>query len=240
MWPWRIPAVTPVSPGRPHVRAPCASGRAPVPFPGEPQGREELRERPPTAGRPVRTEQPLWAGTGPCHGGRLAAQFPAPLERAREGGGAPAEAGLGWVGAPQETGAGYGRAWTCGPTALDQALPAVASQLVDQVIAPRMPGHVVDGLKRAAVGALGQAVERVVDDRRRRRSRCPRRAVEAGRPRPTWSGRRPPCSWMQASAVRKSTVPWRVDLPSQPCIEPRVVVLHVDDGQDVLDRRARA
>ncbi|MET4922094.1 hypothetical protein P3L51_06960, partial [Streptomyces sp. PSRA5] len=25
----------------------------------------------------------------------------------------------------------YGRAWTCGPTALDQALPAVASQLVD-------------------------------------------------------------------------------------------------------------
>ncbi len=36
--------------------------------------------------------------------------------------------------------AGYGSAWTCGPTAFDQALPAVASQFVDQVIAPRRPG----------------------------------------------------------------------------------------------------
>ncbi|GGP53740.1 hypothetical protein GCM10010287_20780 [Streptomyces variabilis] len=36
--------------------------------------------------------------------------------------------------------AGYGSAWTCGPTAFDQALPAVASQLVDQVIAPRRAG----------------------------------------------------------------------------------------------------
>ncbi|PWE09167.1 hypothetical protein DD630_21850 [Streptomyces sp. BSE7F] len=36
--------------------------------------------------------------------------------------------------------AGYGSAWTCGPTAFDQALPAVASQLVDQVIAPRRSG----------------------------------------------------------------------------------------------------
>ncbi len=35
---------------------------------------------------------------------------------------------------------GYGRAWTCGPTVLDQALPAVASQLVDQVMAPRRLG----------------------------------------------------------------------------------------------------
>ncbi|GGW85418.1 hypothetical protein GCM10010297_02710 [Streptomyces malachitofuscus] len=35
---------------------------------------------------------------------------------------------------------GYGRACTCGPTALDQALFAVASQLVDQVIAPRRDG----------------------------------------------------------------------------------------------------
>lgn len=31
-------------------------------------------------------------------------------------------------------------ACTCGPTAFDQALPAEASQLVDQVIAPRRPG----------------------------------------------------------------------------------------------------
>lgn len=36
--------------------------------------------------------------------------------------------------------AGYGRPCTCGPTAFDQALPDAASQLVDQVIAPRSPG----------------------------------------------------------------------------------------------------
>ena len=34
----------------------------------------------------------------------------------------------------------YGRLWTCGPTAFDQALPSAASQFVDQVIAPRSPG----------------------------------------------------------------------------------------------------
>ena len=37
--------------------------------------------------------------------------------------------------------------WTCGPTPLDQVLPADASQLVDQVIAPPIPGHVLPGLK---------------------------------------------------------------------------------------------
>lgn len=41
----------------------------------------------------------------------------------------------------------YGRLWTCGPTAFDQALPAVASQFVDQVIAPRTPGQAWAGLK---------------------------------------------------------------------------------------------
>lgn len=35
---------------------------------------------------------------------------------------------------------GYGIASTCAPTELDHALPAVASQLVDQVIAPRRSG----------------------------------------------------------------------------------------------------
>lgn len=42
---------------------------------------------------------------------------------------------------------GYGRACTCGPTALDQALPDLASQFVDQVIAPRSEGYVLEGLK---------------------------------------------------------------------------------------------
>lgn len=42
---------------------------------------------------------------------------------------------------------GYGRPCTCGPTAFDQALPDLASQAVDQVIAPRMPGYVFEGLK---------------------------------------------------------------------------------------------
>lgn len=44
-------------------------------------------------------------------------------------------------------GCGYGRAWTCAPTAFDQAFPAVASQLVDQVMAPRRVGHACAGLK---------------------------------------------------------------------------------------------
>ena len=41
----------------------------------------------------------------------------------------------------------YGSPCTCGPTALDHALPAVASQLVDHVIAPRRSGYVRGGLK---------------------------------------------------------------------------------------------
>ncbi|GHE73615.1 hypothetical protein GCM10018785_47170 [Streptomyces longispororuber] len=43
-------------------------------------------------------------------------------------------------GGPRVDGEPYGRAWTCGPTALDQTFPFRASQLVDQVMAPRMPG----------------------------------------------------------------------------------------------------
>lgn len=36
--------------------------------------------------------------------------------------------------------AAYGNPCTCGPTALDHAFPAAASQFVDQVIAPRRSG----------------------------------------------------------------------------------------------------
>lgn len=49
---------------------------------------------------------------------------------------------------------GYGIASTCAPTAFDHALPAVASQLVDQVIAPRRPGYVFEGLKEPQLVAL--------------------------------------------------------------------------------------
>ncbi len=41
----------------------------------------------------------------------------------------------------------YGSACTCAPTEFDHELPAAASQLVDQVIAPRRSGYVFDGLK---------------------------------------------------------------------------------------------
>src|SRR5690242_14168080 len=41
---------------------------------------------------------------------------------------------------PPRTSGPYESPWTCGPTAFDQALPFAASQLVDQVIAPRSPG----------------------------------------------------------------------------------------------------
>lgn len=51
-----------------------------------------------------------------------------------------------WAEAVRSSGRRYGSACTCGPTALDHALPAVASQFVDQVIAPRRPGYVFDGL----------------------------------------------------------------------------------------------
>ncbi|CAM5479550.1 hypothetical protein SVIOM74S_01992 [Streptomyces violarus] len=47
----------------------------------------------------------------------------------------------------RRTAGGYGSPCTCGPTASDHALPAVASQLVDQVIAPRRSGYVRGGLK---------------------------------------------------------------------------------------------
>lgn len=49
---------------------------------------------------------------------------------------------------------GYGIASTCAPTAFDHALPAVASQLVDQVIAPRRSGYVFEGLKEPQLVAL--------------------------------------------------------------------------------------
>ncbi|GAA4964236.1 hypothetical protein GCM10023238_34790 [Streptomyces heliomycini] len=56
------------------------------------------------------------------------------------GGTGPPPPTVTWAGADDGRRAGYGSAWTCGPTASDQALPAVASQLVDQVIAPRSDG----------------------------------------------------------------------------------------------------
>ncbi len=58
-------------------------------------------------------------------------------ERRSAAGGAAALRGRGGAG---WTGPGYGRLRTCGPTAFDQANPAVASQFVDQVIAPRSDG----------------------------------------------------------------------------------------------------
>ena len=134
---------------------------------------------------------------------------------------------------------GYGRPWTCGPTALDQALPAVASQFVDQVIAPRRPGIRLRRLEGPAVRAPGQAVQGVVHDGR---DDIP--AARAARWRPGRRGRpgtgsRPPSSWMQASAVRKSTEPWRVDLAVAAEHRTAVVVLHVDDREDVLDVQRR-
>src|SRR6266540_5639881 len=114
---------------------------------------------------------------------------------------------------------GYGRVSRCGPTVLEKLLPATLSQLTDQVIAPRMSGYVCGGLK------LPQLVPRA------RQSSAwfttdgstyppPAAREEAGRPSATWSGRSPFSSWMQASAVRKSTVPWAYTLPSQPSIVP--------------------
>ncbi|MFJ8183300.1 DUF1877 family protein [Streptomyces sp. NPDC096105] len=83
--------------------------------------------------RPLRRPGDVPARGGPRRGrrprpDRLSARTPPPL---------PGEPDRGGRGGDR---VGHGRAWTCGPTALDQALPAVASQLVDQVIAPRRSG----------------------------------------------------------------------------------------------------
>ena len=40
---------------------------------------------------------------------------------------------------------GQGRAWTWVPTVLEKALPLLASQFVDQVMAPRRVGHFAGG-----------------------------------------------------------------------------------------------
>src|ERR1700756_4579403 len=113
----------------------------------------------------------------------------------------------------------YGIACRCGPMTFAIWLPALASQFVDHVIAPPMAGQVAGGWKlpqllplarqsRAALTTLGVTWP------------PPAALVEAGTPRPTWLGFRPPCSWMQASAVRKFSVPSPYTWPSQPSMVP--------------------
>ena len=109
----------------------------------------------------------------------------------------------------------------CGLTVFAKLYPFVASQLIDQVIAPRTPGHVDGGTKlpqfvcRVRQSSAALTLDGGWDP-------APPLAL-AGRPRPTWSGRSALYSWMQASAVRKFSVPcpyawfW-----SQPSIAPEL------------------
>lgn len=82
-----------------------------------------------------------------------------------------------------------------------------------------MPGCVFDGLKEPQpVPLVGQSrpLLTTVGDT----YPLPAPLGEADRPRPTRDGNGPPSSWMQASAVRKSTEPCEYTLPLQPGIEP--------------------
>src|SRR4051794_35360967 len=55
--------------------------------------------------------------------------------------------GISWGVGMEGTGrVGQGRVARCGLTVLAKPLPLATSQLIDQVIAPRMPGYVAGGL----------------------------------------------------------------------------------------------
>src|SRR5206468_12177967 len=93
----------------------------------------------------------------------------------------------------------YGRVPRCGLTVLAKWNPLLASQLIDQVIAPRIDGHVDGGLK------LPQLVPRARQSSAALRfdgswNPPPAACDEAGSPSTTWSGRSALCNWMQASA----------------------------------------
>src|SRR2546429_1928609 len=101
----------------------------------------------------------------------------------------------------------YGSVLRCGRTVRAKLLPLRTSQLIDQVIAPRMSGYVCGGRK------LPQLVARARQSRASFTSDGattppPAAPGPAGSPSATWSGRSPFSSWMQASAVMKLTVPW--------------------------------
>src|SRR5205807_2045356 len=92
-------------------------------------------------------------------------------------------------------------------TVLAKLKPLDASQLMDQVIAPRMPGHVKGGTKVLQFVPLARQLSAATTTEGAT-TPPPAALVCAGRPNPTWSGRKPFCNWIQARAVSKSSVPW--------------------------------
>src|SRR6478609_7774582 len=91
-------------------------------------------------------------------------------------------------------------------TELANAYPLLASQLMDQVIAPRMSGQRAGGTKLPQrVPAARQLSASFTTDGFTYPP--PAAWVVAGRPSATWSGRSSLWSWMHDSAVRKFTVP---------------------------------
>jgi len=87
----------------------------------------------------------------------------------------------------------YGSPCTCGPTAPDHAFPAAASQFVDHVIAPRSSGYVREGLNDPQpVPFVRQSSALFTTDGDTYPLPAP--LGDAGRPRPTRDGERPPSS----------------------------------------------
>ena len=93
----------------------------------------------------------------------------------------------------------YGRVERCGFTVLAKWKPLLASQLTDQVIAPRIDGQVDGGLKLPQLVPLArQSSALLATDGST--NPPPAAAWVAGNPSATWSGRRALCSWVHASA----------------------------------------
>src|SRR5205823_13313038 len=101
----------------------------------------------------------------------------------------------------------HGRLFNPALTVLEKLKLLDASQLMDQVMAPRMLGHIKEGTK---VLQFMPFAKQLRDATTTEGSTTPPPAALAcaGSPSPTWSGRRPFCNWMQASAVSKFSVAW--------------------------------
>src|SRR5215510_12134109 len=79
----------------------------------------------------------------------------------------------------------------CGTTVLAKLYPLAASQLIDQSIAPRIEGQVVEGWKLPQLVPMARqssALLTTLGDT----YPPPAPEGDAGRPNPTWSGRSPP------------------------------------------------
>jgi len=101
---------------------------------------------------------------------------------------------------------GQGSVDRYGDTVSAKLYPSAASQLIDQVMTPRIPGQVCGGTKlpQSAPEARHESASSTTDGET---YPLPAADVDAGSPIPTCEGERPPSSSVQARAVMKFYVP---------------------------------